>query len=897
MDLVLSMVAHAGRSQVYTQVTALFKDATDLLDEFKAFLPDPNAPQPPGALLGGRLGGGLFGAVGPSPGPAPPGQPPVHVPSRTTSPAVPLSDTAAPPSVVGVKRQSSLFGNFGKSDPMNDPSLPAQKKKRGGPPGQMTAGPPIQTGVPKPSAAQALDAAANRPVTKTKRGRARLGPGRDPSPDGYDRRPEPAYVVETPAPTAAYPAYVEAHGAMQGRTLTSARELMFFDNAKRYLKDRDVWMEFLRVCDLYSKEIINFSTLMDRASVFIGDNDDLLEDFKGLVGYDVTNDGLVEDEVWEIKNTPLHERGRLDPMSLSGSYGPSYKRLPPGEIDLACSGRDDLCWSVLNDRYFAAAVIGTESGYSHRKSIYEDACHSVEHERAHYSYWLDCISRTVAHFEAIEARIDSMDDQERHNFRLGYNLGGQSPSIYNRTLRKIYETKYRTEVAPLLEDHPAATVPVVLRRLKEVEQTWRHAELQWQTVWREVERKNFYRARDAIGTLATYKASEKAATKAATLLKELHDLKEQGAQRRIVADDSRPTPRASHQYELGFEDEEVFEHTLNFLAIFVERTSTSKPERKRAWEVLRAVMPVLGLTADDVERHFPPLFDDDSESETFEDGDDEDEEDARSEAGTSVTAAASAAPSGKNVATKQGADDLRKRLLSAKSGALDAEREGSNKPISPAPSSPPEPEPDSEVPLPCPDDHSSSDEEEFLAAMQPAVPVEPLSALGGWQSRMTSEQAWSPEPEVEKRYNLFGTSAVFVAFRTIHVCISLPGATLANARCPQTLYSRLLEIKSAAQKLDEEEPTWHRVNPLAVDLGLTFIIPGVDDHPRPASQMYPFILDQFNRYCSFEIEMPVLEEELRVLFPMEGYKLLTADKLCQIIYKQVRRSRPMLSPI
>lgn len=74
---------------------------------------------------------------------------------------------------------------------------------------------------------------------------------------------------------------------------------------------------------------------------------------------------------------------------------------------------------------------------------------------------------------------------------------------------------------------------------------------------------------------------------------------------------------------------------------------------------------------------------------------------------------------------------------------------------------------------------------------------------------------------------------------------------------------------------------------MAVELGLTFVIPGIDDHPRPASQLYPFILDQYSRYCSFEIEMPVLEEELRILFPLDGYKLLSADKLCQSIYKQV----------
>jgi paired amphipathic helix protein Sin3a len=44
--------------QVYAQVTILFKNAPDLLDEFKQFLPDTSngAPAPQGNLFGGLIG-------------------------------------------------------------------------------------------------------------------------------------------------------------------------------------------------------------------------------------------------------------------------------------------------------------------------------------------------------------------------------------------------------------------------------------------------------------------------------------------------------------------------------------------------------------------------------------------------------------------------------------------------------------------------------------------------------------------------------------------------------------------------------------------------------------------------------------------------------------------------
>lgn len=786
---------------MYTQVTALFKDATDLLEEFKAFLPDLSNPQQHQQLAFGKVtgpgqgplkgpGAGLFNVIGQ-----------VSTPSRTASPSVVGPDGVPAPTVAGVKRGHS-HSSFNQSP---EAPFPVKKKRPAQPPPSAPMAGPSQARDPSgprpPAASQSLEATANRSVAKSsKRSKHRVI---DPAEEGWKGDPsammDPAAQSLQMPGVAPYLAYIDAHGAMQGRTLTSAREVTFFEHARRYLGGREIWHEFLRVCSLFTRKIIDFPTLMDRASVFIGDNDDLLEDFKGLVGYDVTADGLVEDEVWEIKNTPLHERSRIDPVSIPGQYGSSYKRLPPAEVDLACSGRDALCWSVLNDHYFAAAVLGSESGTYHRKSFFEDVCHAVEHERSHYSYWLDTISRTIAHFEAIDARIHSMDDQERHNFRLGYNLGGSSPSIYTRALRKAYEAKYRSEIQPLLEEHPAATVPVVLRRLKEVEQAWKHAELQWQVVWREVEKKNYYRSLDAIGTHPTYKASEKTAIKGATLVKELRELRDQGVRKTVLGEGSDPEPkRPTHQFELGFEDEEVSEHMLNFLAMFVERTSTTKPERKRAWEVLRTFVPLLGIPPEEIERHFPPVFDNDSDSESEDEpaADDEDD-DARSDAGTSVTGATSTANNGlgKSVASKAGAADLRKRLLSAKAHVAngDADEGASQKLLSPAPSSPPEADPDSEVPLVQDDAASSSDDDEDgLPRQEPTLPVAEgatltMPALGDWANAAScpSDRAWSEEPTNEKRHNLFCTSQAYVAFRTMHVSLAPLGALeLGGLRLP-----------------------------------------------------------------------------------------------------------------
>ncbi|KAH9466342.1 hypothetical protein Pst134EB_001397 [Puccinia striiformis f. sp. tritici] len=148
----------------------------------------------------------------------------------------------------------------------------------------------------------------------------------------------------------------------------------------------------------------------------------------------------------------------------------------------------------------------------------------TEGERAHFSYWLECISRTIGHLECVQARVEGMDDRDKASFTLGENLGGNSPSIYHRTLRKIYENKYQTSILPYLRDYPTNTIPIVLRRLKELELSWKSAESQWNLIWREVERKNYYKAQDH--QVIAFKSNEKSLLKGQNLLKEIQRFEE-----------------------------------------------------------------------------------------------------------------------------------------------------------------------------------------------------------------------------------------------------------------------------------------------------------------------------------------------------------------------------------
>lgn len=720
---------------------------------------------------------------------------------------------------------------------------------------------------------------------------------------------------------------LETHDAMGGRTLTNTKELILFESIKKYLNDTEVWHEFLRVLELYNQTIIDFKTLVDRVSVYIGDNDELLDDFKGFVGYDVKKDGLVEDEVWEIKNLDVREREKVDASIIEREYGPSYKRLPKCEIDLACSGRDELCWSVLNDEYFGAAKFGTESGGpGHRKTNFEEVIAMTEGERAHFSYWSESISRTIGHLESLQTRIDSMDEKERLNFQLGENLGGISPSIYNRTLKKVYEGKYLNQIFPLLRDYPANSVSIVLKRLKELELSWKSAESQWNLIWREVERKNYYKAQDH--QVLSFKSNEKSLIKGNQFIKEIEELKEKKdclvidvvlpnepntSVNQIPLDDRPkvdekpfgvknkttsksklnpshalysvipepevikiPPMRPSHQVELGFQDLDVFFDVLKIIAMSLDRSALSHPERRRIDETIRILIPaVWDISQIELEKQIPMIYDDESgESTTDEINPNQ------------IETSGANQENERDLNSKKGIESLTRGLLELDStnesnggggaGRIDRMKLGINELETPLMSSPPNSVPqvhsrrtgldlfDSNG-----EECKSNDGHHSFSVLRKWADIK----IEGEDDEMVDESTDSSLFGHHGRYfYVFGTSTYVILFRLIH-----------------TLYSRLLKLKATAIEIGLKEPNWKRINPIGIELGLSHPILGLDDGidetQSPSERLYGFVLDQISRFFDGELEINSFEESIRIAFPKIGYLISTVDKLSNSILK------------
>ncbi|EST05486.1 Histone deacetylase interacting [Kalmanozyma brasiliensis GHG001] len=624
---------------VYAQVTVLFDSAKDLLDEFKQFLPDTTAGAQPSGGLFNMLGQVTSGLGGNAAGGPPPGvmQGQQGYRAGEGPDASRKSGSATMPGAAGVPSSGSRKKRSGANESGKPGSGKTKKSKHGHKAEQRT--PPLRQ-EPMPASPTFAH------------------PGQMHHVYGIDG------MVAAEA-TGLVPPGTVVNGLALGQPqapLATLDEVAFFDRVKKHIDDRTTYLDFLKLLNLYTQDIIDVKTLVDRAALFIGGNRELFATFKGLCGYDMGRHGWLDNEDPIVENVPAPLRERVD-LNNCKVYGASYRKLPKSEVNLACSGRDPMCWEVLNDSWVSHPTWASEGeGFNpHKKNPYEDALYRSEEERHEYDYHIEANLRTIALLEPIAARISTMDNEEKAAFRLKPGLGGQSKSIYQRVIKKVYGREQGLEVINALHDTPCVSVPIVLHRLKQKDEEWKRAQREWNKVWREVDARNYYKSLDHQGV--NFKASDKKAITAKAFIAEIEARKLQQQQRRLSMDPTLPRPKPRHQLVYVMDDMHVLTDVLKLAFSYLDRAtgSYSSNDRERIEAFLRAFVPKL-LAVDAAE--FEELLngdvdlDDDEAKSTADD-------DARSEgtAGDDDTDASSTASGSAARRGKKQAADLRKKIL------------------------------------------------------------------------------------------------------------------------------------------------------------------------------------------------------------------------------------------
>lgn len=684
-------------------------------------------------------------------------------------------------------------------------------------------------------------------------------------PSGQKRskhRHAPAPEMETLEPTLV-PQFPEPLGPPPKLVVTTD-EVAFFEKLKKNMNNKATYNEFLKLINMYTNDIVDKNTLVQRAEAFLQNYPDQFAYFKGLVKY------TGQDEI--IDNIPI-AKARVD-LNHCKKYGPSYRQLPKSEAKLQCSGRDDMCWEVLNDDWVSHPTWASEEGFTaHRKNQHEEALHKCEEERYEYDLNIEANLRTIQLLEPIAQRISSMTAEEKNNFKLPPGLGGSSLAIYQRVIKKIYDREKGLEVIEAIHDNPAAAVPVVLQRLKQKDEEWKRAQREWNKVWRETEARNFLKSLDHMGP--QFKSLDKKAINTKTLLTELEVRSKQDKDKRM----NPLTPKKKYHFNFVFEDGGVIMDAGVLIAHALREAPNRPADVDGMLDFLKKFLPMFfSLHEGTVEQRL---------NETSESADTASmvvEEDGTT---TPSRKARKAGRSESNLLK-----DVLKRTRKSKEKPIRssvASRE-STPGADQSPSATPRETPFSETdingdPGSGADDDvtmNDADAEETEREIQYAVKeaaetwIQPATAdvnrpREGFSGRAVVPSEDFTTQEVRRHvYNLFGNNAIYYFFRMF-----------------QMLYSRLYELKVNGP-LTTPHVKFSNPNPVAVEFGFqTDAWEDLDKEVEEAKSRYPPLLELCKRIIEQDQDNSQFEDAVRHLYGTKGYKIYTVDKLIAAIIKQL----------
>lgn len=156
-----------------------------------------------------------------------------------------------------------------------------------------------------------------------------------------------------------------------------------------------------------------------------------------------------------------------------------------------------------------------------RKTQYEEFIYRCEDERFELDGVIETNASTIRVLEGVHKKISRMSQEELQKFKLDDCLGGCSPTIHQRALKRIYGDK-AVDIIDGLKKNPVVAVPVVLRRLKSKEEEWREAQKGFNKIWREQNEKYYLKSLDHQGI--NFKQNDVKALRSKSLFNEIETL-------------------------------------------------------------------------------------------------------------------------------------------------------------------------------------------------------------------------------------------------------------------------------------------------------------------------------------------------------------------------------------
>jgi len=351
-------------------------------------------------------------------------------------------------------------------------------------------------------------------------------------------------------------------------------EFGFFEKVRKALKGQDVYENFLRCLVLFNNEVITRGELIQLATTFLGKFPDLFIWFKVFLGYK-------DNQQSENNITGFKDRGtggelahlEIDFASCKRS-GASYRALPKSYAQPKCSGRTQLCKDLLNDLWVSLPSWSEDTQFpGTRKTQYEEYIYKCEDERFELDVVVETNLSTIKVLEGALKKMSRMSTEEQQKFKLDNCLGGTSEVIHKKAIYRIYGDK-SPEVIDGLKKTPHVAIPLVLKRLKLKDEEWRHAQKQFNKVWRDQNEKYYLKSLDHQGI--NFKQNDLKAIRSKSLIREIEQLFEERSDQIEDGNSELAGPHINFTYQ----DQTSLEDASSLIIHHMKRQSSIHKEDK-----------------------------------------------------------------------------------------------------------------------------------------------------------------------------------------------------------------------------------------------------------------------------------------------------------------------------
>ncbi|KAI4483596.1 hypothetical protein M0804_007856 [Polistes exclamans] len=376
-------------------------------------------------------------------------------------------------------------------------------------------------------------------------------------------------------------------------------------DVRKALKSQEVYENFLRCLVLFNQEIVSKSELIQLITPFLGRFPELLRWFKDFLGHlsdssntstNNTGSGLGVEALPNNVARGHQERPQGD-LAMEIDYtackrlGASYCALPKSYVQPKCTGRTQLCKEVLNDTWVSFPTWSEDSTFvTSRKTQYEEFIYRCEDERFELDGVIETNASTIRVLEGVHKKMNRMSQEEIQKFKLDDCLGGYSPTIHQRALKRIYGDK-AADIIEGLKKNPVVAVPVVLRRLKSKEEEWREAQKGFNKIWREQNEKYYLKSLDHQGI--NFKQNDVKALRSKSLFNEIETLYDERHEQ-VDEGTSDNQGNSGPHLVLPYKDKSVLDDAANLLIHHVKRqTAIHKEDKQRIKLLLKHFIPDL----------------------------------------------------------------------------------------------------------------------------------------------------------------------------------------------------------------------------------------------------------------------------------------------------------------